>query len=104
MRKNTNEISVINSLVMNHIENLKREEVSKQEKEIDYLLIKEAIEAIVREYKLSDDSRQRRKYIKKCLIEVYEELYTYLININKYDYKILELYSMLDNLINNYEK
>ena len=101
MRKNTNEIDIINSLIINHIENLKREDISKQDKEIDYLLVKEAVESLIRECKNPDDSRQRRKYIKNLLIGVYEQLYTYLININKYDYKILELYSMLDNLINN---
>lgn len=101
MRKNTKKIGIINSLIINHIENLKREDISKQDKEIDYLLVKEAVESLIREYKNPDDSRQRRKYIKNLLIGVYEQLYTYLININKYDYKILELYSMLDNLINN---
>lgn len=101
MRKNTNEIDIINSLIINHIENLKREDVSIQDKEIDYLLVKEAIESLIREYKKPDDSRQRRKYIKKLLIGVYEEVYNYLININKYDYKMLELYSVLDDLINN---
>ena len=101
MRKNTKEIGIINSLIINHIENLKREDISKQDKEIDYLLVKEAVESLIRKCKNPDDSRQRRKYIKNLLIGVYEQLYTYLININKYDYKILELYSMLDNLINN---
>lgn len=101
MRKNTNEIDIINSLIINHIENLKREDVSIQDKEIDYLLVKEAIESLIREYKKPDDSRQRRKYIKKLLIGVYEEVYNYLININKYDYRMLELYSVLDDLIND---
>ena len=101
MRKNTKEIGIINTLLINHIENLKREDISKQDKEIDYLLLKEADESLIRDCKNQDDSRQRRKYIKNLLIGVYEQLYTYLININKYDYKILELYSMLDNLINN---
>ena len=101
MRKNTNEIGIINSLIIKHIENLKSEDVSKQDKEIDYLLVKEAVESLIKEYKKPDDSRQMKKYIKKILIGVYEELYTYLININKYDYRILELYSMLDNLVNN---
>lgn len=101
MRKNIKEIGIINSLIINHIENLKREDVSKQDREIDYLLVKEAVESLIKEYEKPDDSRQRRKYIKKLLIGVYEEVYNYLININKYDYKMLELYSMLDNLINN---
>lgn len=100
MRKNTNEINVINSLIINHIENLKRGDISKQDKEIDYILIKEAVEAIVREYKMSDDSRQR-KHIKKLIIGVYEKLYTYLIKTNRYDHRILQLYSLLDSLINN---
>ncbi len=100
MRKNTNEIDIINSLITKHIENLKRGDILKQDKEIDYILIEEAIEALVREYKLSDDSRQS-KYIKERIIEVYEKLYTYLININKYDHRILEIYSLLDKLINN---
>lgn len=103
MRKNANKIDIINSLIINHIENLKREDISRQEKEIDYLLVKESVEALIKEYKKPDDSRQRRKYIKNLLIGVYEQLYTYLINMNKYDYKILELYSMLDSLIYNWE-
>lgn len=101
MRKNTNEINIINSLIINHIKNLKSEDVSKQDREIDYLLVKEAVEALIKEYKKPDDSRKRRRYLKKLLIEVYEEVYNYLININKYDYKMLDIYSMLDNLINN---
>lgn len=98
MRKDTKEIYIIYSLIKKHIENLKMENISKAEKEIDYLLIKEAVEAMVREYKLSDDSRQR-KHIKKIIIEVYEEIYTYLIKNNKYDNRMLELYAMLDSFI-----
>lgn len=98
MRKNTNEIDIINKLIIQHIETIKREDVEKQDKEIDYLLIKEAVIALVQEYKLSDDSRQR-KHLHKILIEVYENFFTYLININKYDHKILELYAMLDDII-----
>lgn len=100
MRKDKNEINIINKLIIQHIENIKREDVKKQDKEIDYLLIKEAVQALVREFKLSDDSRQR-KYIKKIIIEVYEIFYTYLINTNKYDNKILELYALLDDIIYN---
>lgn len=100
MRKDTNEIDIIHSLIEKHIKNLKMENVSKQDKEIDYLLIQEAVEAIVREYELSDDSRQR-KNTKKIMIEVYNQIYTYLINNNKYDYRMLELYAMLDSFVNN---
>lgn len=101
MNKNKIELNLIKGMVKGHIKTLKKEKIERLDKEIDYLLIKEAIESLINEYyKLSGDSRQR-PYIKEILIEVYEELCTYLINTNKYDNKILELYAMLDDIIYN---
>ena len=40
-----------------------------------------------------------KKHIKNIMIEVDRELFTYLININKYDHKILELYVMLEEIV-----
>lgn len=98
MEKNTKEIQIINHLIQKHIEAIKREDVKRQDKELDYLLIKEAIEALVREYKISSNPRAK-KYLMKSMIEANESLFAYLININKYDNKILELYAMLDEFI-----
>lgn len=100
MKRTNEDLNLIHILIKKHIENISGSGISKQDKEIDYLLISEALEALVREYKKSDDSRQRQ-YIKKIIIEVDKELFTYLININSYDHKILELYVMLEELINN---
>ena len=40
-----------------------------------------------------------KKHIKNIMIEVDRELFAYLININKYDHKILELYVMLEEIV-----
>lgn len=100
MKKNFNEIQIINKLIQKHIETIKREEIARQDKELDYLLIQEAVESLVIEYKLSCDSRNK-KHIMRTIIEVYNTLCAYLVGTNKYDYKILELYAMLDDLIYN---
>lgn len=101
MRKNTNEIDIIKSLIDKHIENLRREDVSKQDKEIDYILVEEAVEALIREYKNPGDSRILKNKIKKTIIAVYEDVYAYLIKINKYDHRMLDIYTMLENFLGN---
>ncbi len=100
MEKNLEEIQIINHLIQKHIETIKSEDVKRQDKELNYLLIKEAVEALVREYKKSTNPRTK-KYLKKSIIEVNETLFAYLINYNRYDNKILELYAMLDEFIYN---
>lgn len=98
MRKTNEDLSLIHIIIKKHIETISGKGRSRLDKEVDYLLIKEAIEALIREYKLSGDSRTK-KYIKNIMIEVDRELFTYLINVNKYDHKILELYVMLEEIV-----
>ena len=98
MRKTNEDLSLIHIIIKKHIETISGKGRSRLDKEVDYLLIQEAIEALIREYKLSSDSRTK-KYIKTIMIEVNKELFTYLININKYDHKILELYVMLEEIV-----
>ncbi len=98
MRKTNEDLSLIHIIIKKHIETISEKGRSRLDKEVDYLLIREAIEALIREYKLSGDSRTK-KYIKTIMIEVNKELFTYLININKYDHKILELYVMLEEIV-----
>lgn len=98
MRKTNEDLSLIHIIIKKHIETISGKGRSRLDKEVDYLLIREAIEALIREYKLSGDSRTK-KYIKTIMIEVDRELFTYLININKYDHKILELYVMLEEIV-----
>ena len=81
-----------------HIETISDEEKSRLDKEVDYLLIKEEVEALIKAYNLSDDSHTH-KHIKRIIIEVDKELFTYLININKYDHIILELYAILEEIV-----
>ena len=98
MEKNIKEIQIINHLIQKHIETIKSEDIKRQDKELNYLLIKEAVEALVREYKQSTPPRTKR-YLQKSIIEVNETLFTYLAKYNRYDNKILELYAMLDEFI-----
>ena len=98
MEKNIKEIQIINHLIQKHIETIKSEDIKRQDKQLNYLLIKEAVEALVREYKQSTTIRTKR-YLQKSIIEVNETLFTYLAEYNRYDNKILELYAMLDEFI-----
>lgn len=98
MEKNIKEIQIINHLIQKHIETIKSEDIKRQDKELNYLLIKEAVEALVREYKQSTTPRTKR-YLQKSIIEVNETLFAYLAEYNRYDNKILELYAMLDEFI-----
>lgn len=98
MRKANEDICLIHVLIKKHIETISDKEKSRLDKEVDYLLIKEAVETLIKEYNLSDDSRTK-KHIKKIIIEVDKELFTYLININKYDHMVLELYSILEEIV-----
>ena len=98
MEKNIKEIQIINHLIQKHIETIKSEDIKRQDKELNYLLIKEAVEALVREYKQSTTIRTKR-YLQKSIIEVNETLFAYLAECNRYDNKILELYAMLDEFI-----
>lgn len=98
MRKTKEDLSLIHIIIKKHIETISGKGRSRLDKEVDYLLIQEAIEAIIREYKLSSDSRTK-KYIKTIMIEVDRELFTYLMNVNKYDHKMLELYVMLEEIV-----
>ena len=98
MRKTNEDLNLFHIIIKKHIETISGKDTSRSDKEIDYLLIKEAVEAIIREYNLSGDSRTK-KHIKNIMIEVDRELFAYLININKYDHKILELYVMLEEIV-----
>ncbi len=98
MRKTKEDLSLIHIIIKKHIETISGKGRSRLDKEVDYLLIQEAIEALIREYKLSSDSRTK-KYIKTIMTEVDRELFTYLMNVNKYDHKMLELYVMLEEIV-----
>ena len=98
MRKTKEDLSLINIIIKKHIKTISGKGRSSLDKEIDYLLIQEAIKALIKEYNLSSDSRTK-KYIKTILIEVDKELFTYLLNINKYDHIMLELYVMLEEIV-----
>lgn len=99
MRKTKEDLSLIHIIIKKHIETISGKGRSKLDKEVDYLLIQEAIDAIVREYKLSSDLHNK-EYIKTIITDVDSELFTYLMNVNKYDQKMLELYVMLEEIIN----
>lgn len=98
MRKTNEDLNLIHIIIKKHIDTIGDTDRPKQEKEIDYLLIKEAVMSLINQYKIADDSRQR-KLIKKFLIDIDKKLFNYLLHINRYDHKILELYVMLEELV-----
>ena len=92
MEKNIKEIQIINHLIQKHIETIKSEDIKRQDKELNYLLIKEAVEALVREYKQSTTIRTKR-YLQKSIIEVEEHLQAarrmYNANVSTYNQMIV---------------
>lgn len=98
MRKTNKDLSLIHILIKKHIETISGRGISRLDKELEYLLLSEAIEALIREYKLSCDSRTK-KHIKTILTEVDKDLFTYLTNIDNTDRRILELYVMLGEIV-----
>ena len=101
MRKTEENITVIKLLIKKHLDAIGDSEVSRQDKSIDYLLIQEAIESLIREYDRPGDSRQK-KCIKNVLIDVYKELEFFLLEQKRYDHKILDLYATLHKKIGRY--
>lgn len=102
MGKTNEELKLIYKLIKNHIEIFGDNHVLKADKEISYLLFQEDIEALIREYRLGD-SRQR-ECIKQILVEVKHDMSSYLVNKNRYDQVIYELYLMLEEFLYNIEK
>lgn len=98
--KETKEISIINILIEKHIKAIMEGKKSKQDLEIDYILLYEAVETIVDEYNKPGDSR-RKKSLQKILTTTYKKILDYLIYKNRYDHRMLETYAVLDKAVGN---
>lgn len=98
--KETKEISIINILIEKHIKAIMEGKKSKQDLEIDYILLHEAVETIVDEYSKRGDSR-RKKSLQKILTTTYKKIQDYLIYKNRYDHRMLETYAVLDKAVGN---
>lgn len=101
MKETNDKLDLIYKLIVNHIEILGDNHVLKADKEISYLLFQEDIEALIREYKRGD--LRQREYIRQILVEVKHDMSSYLVNKNRYDQVIYELYLMLEDFLNNIE-
>lgn len=99
MGETNDKVDYIYKLIVNNIEILGDNHILKADKEISYLLVQEDIEALIRKYK-QGDSRQR-EYIRQILVEVKHDMFSYLVNKNRYDQVIYELYLMLEDFLDN---
>ena len=98
--RETKGIYIINILIEKHIKTIMEGKKSKQDLEIDYILLHEAIETIVDEYNKKGDSR-RKKSLQKILTTTYKQIQDYLIYKNRYDHRMLETYVVLDKAVGN---
>lgn len=98
--RETKDIYIINILIEKHIKAIMEGKKSKQDLEIDYILLHEAIETIVDEYNKKGDSR-RKKSLQKILTTTYKQIQDYLIYKNRYDHRMLETYVVLDKEVGN---
>ena len=98
--RETKDIYIINILIEKHIKTIMEGKKSKQDLEIDYILLHEAIETIVDEYNKKGVSR-RKKRLQKIVTTTYKQIQDYLIYKNRYDHRMLETYVVLDKAVGN---
>lgn len=94
MKKTNEKVEEIEGYINTHIEILSGKGISKQDKDISYMLIQENIDTIIRFYNESVDLGQK-EFIKKKIIVVREMLFNYLTKVNNWDEKIFEQYRKL---------
>lgn len=94
MKKTNEKVEEIEGYINTHIEILSGKGISKQEKEISYMLIQEDINTLIKFYSESVDLGQK-EYIKKEIIIVREKLFSYLTEVNNWDEEIFEQYKKL---------
>lgn len=94
MKKTNEKVEEIEAYINTHIEILSGKGISKQEKEISYMLIQEDINTLIKFYSESVDLGQK-EYIKKEIIIVREKLFSYLTEVNNWDEEIFEQYKKL---------
>lgn len=94
MEETKERIGKIESFISTHIEIISGKRISKQDKDISYMLIQENIDTIMKLYKESVDLEQK-EYINKKIIVVREMLFNYLTKVNNWDEKIFEQYRKL---------
>ncbi len=93
--KETNEkVEEIEGYINIHIEILSGKRISRQDKDISYMLIQEEIDTLIKLYRESVDLGQK-EYINKKIIVVREMLFNYLTKVNNWDEKIFEQYRKL---------
>lgn len=98
MNSKIKEIEILSILIEKHIKTLKEEELSKEEKEVEYIFLEETIKMIVEDHKKAKGICIRAG-IMKSILKIYNDLYGYLIAINRFDHRILALYDLLDKEI-----
>lgn len=96
MRKTKEDVNLIHIFIKNHIKSIKEGKKSKLDLEVDYTLLKEAVDTIILEYINTKGDPRRHKDLEPIIIDTYTQIQDYLRETNPYDHKLLELYVALD--------
>ena len=99
MRKN-NTNYLIHIIIKKHIETISRDETDYTEKNVSYSILQEITETLVEEFEYAPNYVEKQK-IKRIMVKAKKEYFDYLLNVNKYNHRILELYVMLENLLSD---
>ena len=95
----TNEINDIHVIIDKHIKILSVGGLSKLDKEVEYDLLQEAIDALIRRYDLysyNNDKKNLRR-VRRVLLDVKEKLLIYAIK-NPWDKIIENLYQKITDM------
>lgn len=99
MKKNNTDY-LIHIIIKKHIETISRDETDFTEKSVSYSILQEITETIVGEFEFAPNYVEKQK-VKRVIVKAKKEFFDYLVNVNKYNHRILELYVMLENLLND---
>ena len=99
MKKNNTDY-LIHIIIKKHIETKSRDETDFAEKCVSYSILQEITETNAEEFEFAPNYVEKQK-VKRIMVKAKKEFFDYLVNVNKYNHRILELYVMLENLLND---
>ena len=80
--------------IKEHIEKISGRKNPEVDKDISYMMIHEDVQILIKHHNESQDS-QHRNLLAKALLEVLDELFNYLSQVNCWDKKILKIYKLV---------
>ena len=100
MKKNNTDVYLIHIIIKKHIETICEDDSSIKDKTISYIVIEETTKCLVQEFQTTSSALQKQE-MKSIMEKVKKEFFDYLVNVNKYNHRILDLYVTLENLISD---